>query len=169
MGYDGKAEESNRRRSTEATTGSILGTSNQRAPTTSGQIRASTPANSSLANQQRDSSQSNGEFRQRRRSSSNDDRSGRAWAVTGLLGQRYPTVRDAVYPPFGSSSLSYHLGDHSHTMKESLCSSRSPSSKVFCQVHQSLRVTVISTSADKKQEAIERFGVDSFLISCDPE
>ncbi|RAL52684.1 hypothetical protein DM860_007452 [Cuscuta australis] len=83
------------------------------------------------------------------RSSSNDDRSGRAWAVTGLLGQRYPAVRDAVYPPFGSSSLSYHLG--------------------FCQVHQSLRVTVISTSADKKQEAIERFGVDSFLISCDPE
>ncbi|RAL47767.1 hypothetical protein DM860_012392 [Cuscuta australis] len=32
-----------------------------------------------------------------------------------------------------------------------------------------LRVTVISTSADKKQEAIERFGVDSFLISREPE
>ncbi|VFQ86112.1 unnamed protein product [Cuscuta campestris] len=27
----------------------------------------------------------------------------------------------------------------------------------------------MSTSADKKQEAIERFGVDSFLISCDLE
>ncbi|VFQ80749.1 unnamed protein product [Cuscuta campestris] len=65
------------------------------------------------------------------RRSSNDDRSRWAWAVTGLLRQRYRTVRDAVYPPFGSSSLSYHLGDHSHTMKESLCSSRSPSSKVF--------------------------------------
>ncbi|VFQ90314.1 unnamed protein product [Cuscuta campestris] len=38
-----------------------------------------------------------------------------------------------------------------------------------CQVHQSLQVTVISTSADKKQEVIERFGVDSFLISCDLE
>ncbi|RAL52051.1 hypothetical protein DM860_016549 [Cuscuta australis] len=37
------------------------------------------------------------------------------------------------------------------------------------RVHQSLRVTVISTSADKKQEAIERLGVDFFLISCDPE
>ncbi|VFQ90807.1 unnamed protein product [Cuscuta campestris] len=33
MGYDGKVEESDRRRSTEATTGSDLGTSNQRAPT----------------------------------------------------------------------------------------------------------------------------------------
>ncbi|RAL51612.1 hypothetical protein DM860_018152 [Cuscuta australis] len=39
----------------------------------------------------------------------------------------------------------------------------------FFQVHQGLRVTVISTSADKKQEAIERFGVDSFLISREPE
>ncbi|VFQ93343.1 unnamed protein product [Cuscuta campestris] len=54
------------------------------------------------------------------RPSSNDDRSRRAWAVTGLLRQRYWTVRDAVYPPFGSSSLSYHLGDHSNTMKESV-------------------------------------------------
>ncbi|VFQ99672.1 unnamed protein product [Cuscuta campestris] len=31
------------------------------------------------------------------------------------------------------------------------------------------KVTVISTSAGKKQEAIERFGADSFLISRDPE
>nr|GMC57294.1 8-hydroxygeraniol dehydrogenase-like [Ipomoea batatas] len=31
------------------------------------------------------------------------------------------------------------------------------------------KVTVISTSVGKKQEAIERFGVDSFLISHDPE
>ncbi|WMV26223.1 hypothetical protein MTR67_019608 [Solanum verrucosum] len=31
------------------------------------------------------------------------------------------------------------------------------------------KVTVISTSANKKQEAIERLGADSFLISRDPE
>ncbi|CAN4114803.1 unnamed protein product [Withania somnifera] len=31
------------------------------------------------------------------------------------------------------------------------------------------KVTVISTSANKKQEAVERLGADSFLISSDPE
>lgn len=31
------------------------------------------------------------------------------------------------------------------------------------------KVTVISTSANKKKEAIERLGADSFLISRDPE
>ncbi|RAL50016.1 hypothetical protein DM860_016792 [Cuscuta australis] len=103
------------------------------------------------------------------RSSSNDDRSGRAWAVTGLLGQRYPAISVPLWefacanlPPLWNAQLIAWLGLlHLEVVVVLL---------LWPLNHWSGDCGLGSgTSADKKQEAIERFGVDSFLISCDPE